>query len=180
MFCRSAYDLSKHSAATSTKLVARRILKEPQTVDVLELDWEKKKMGPAFKKDAKIVEESVEAFDQDRRACVQAELEKDGQSTIEAHNGQKYTILKEHLQIIKKTVTRTVEEYTPNVIEPSFGIGRILYALLEHVYWAREDDAQRGILSFPLLVAPTKVLLVPLSAKEELKQMTDSICEYKC
>lgn len=35
--------------------------------------------------------------------------------------------------------------YTPNVIEPSFGLGRILYCLLEHSYWAREDDDKRGV-----------------------------------
>jgi len=38
-----------------------------------------------------------------------------------------------------------VEEYVPAVIEPSFGIGRILYGLLEHSYWVREDDEQRGV-----------------------------------
>jgi glycyl-tRNA synthetase len=38
-----------------------------------------------------------------------------------------------------------VREYTPNVIEPSFGIGRILYSLMEHVYWTREGDEQRGV-----------------------------------
>lgn len=38
-----------------------------------------------------------------------------------------------------------VRDYTPNVIEPSFGIGRILYSLLEHTFWAREQDAQRGV-----------------------------------
>jgi glycyl-tRNA synthetase len=41
----------------------------------------------------------------------------------------------------------TVYEYTPNVIEPSFGIGRILYSLIEHVYWPRPEDKQRGVLS---------------------------------
>jgi glycyl-tRNA synthetase (class II) len=39
----------------------------------------------------------------------------------------------------------TVREYTPNVIEPSFGIGRILYSLLEHVFWSREQDVERGV-----------------------------------
>ena len=31
------------------------------------------------------------------------------------------------------------------MIEPSFGIGRILYALLEHSYWARKEDVDRGV-----------------------------------
>jgi glycyl-tRNA synthetase len=56
-----------------------------------------------------------------------------------------------------------VLEYTPNVIEPSFGIGRILYSLLEHCYYVREGDEQRGVFKFPPAVAPTKVLVLPLS-----------------
>jgi glycyl-tRNA synthetase len=38
-----------------------------------------------------------------------------------------------------------VREFTPNVIEPSFGIGRILYCLLEHSFWSREQDVERGV-----------------------------------
>ena len=38
-----------------------------------------------------------------------------------------------------------VREYIPNVIEPSFGLGRILYLLLEHSFWSREHDVERGV-----------------------------------
>ena len=41
-----------------------------------------------------------------------------------------------------------VREFVPNVIEPSFGIGRILYALLEHSYWSRKEDVDRGVGRF--------------------------------
>ena len=88
-----------------------------------------------------------------------------------------------------------MREYTPNVIEPSFGLGRILYALLEHSFWAREQDIERGVrsrdsllrtldvdtsfqvLSLPPVVAPTKVLIVPLSAKEEFVPLVREVCE---
>ena len=70
----------------------------------------------------------------------------------------------------------TVREFTPNVIEPSFGIGRILYSLLEHSYWARESDIARGVLSLPAVVAPTKVLIVPLSANEVLAPLVKQVC----
>ncbi|EEB95601.1 hypothetical protein MPER_05401, partial [Moniliophthora perniciosa FA553] len=66
-------------------------------------------------------------------------------------------------------------EFTPNVIEPSFGLGRILYTLLEHSFWSREQDIERGVLSLPPLVAPTKVLIVPLSAKEEFDPLVNEI-----
>lgn len=58
-------------------------------------------------------------------------------------------------------------EYTPNVIEPSFGMGRILYALLEHSYYVRKDDEQRCVLKFPAAVAPFKALVVPLQKNVE-------------
>jgi glycyl-tRNA synthetase len=71
-----------------------------------------------------------------------------------------------------------VEDYTPNVIEPSFGLGRILYALLEHSYWARESDIARGVLSLPALVAPIKVLIVPISSQEVFKPIIDEIGSF--
>jgi glycyl-tRNA synthetase (class II) len=43
-----------------------------------------------------------------------------------------------------------VREFTPNVIEPSFGLGRILYVLLEHSFWSREQDIERGVSGSPL------------------------------
>ena len=64
-----------------------------------------------------------------------------------------------------------VREYTPNVIEPSFGIGRILYSLLEHSWWVREDDEARNVLSFPPLVAPFKVCVLPLSTNSEFEPL---------
>lgn len=37
---------------------------------------------------------------------------------------------------------------------------------MEHVYWIRPEGEQRGVLSFPPVVAPTKCLLVPLSTND--------------
>lgn len=44
----------------------------------------------------------------------------------------------------------TAREFTPNVIEPSFGLGRIFYSLLEHSFWARESDVDRGVSSLQI------------------------------
>ena len=66
-------------------------------------------------------------------------------------------------------------KYTPNVIEPSFGIGRILYHILEHSFYIRPDSeaqskqsgadnkAVRAVLRLPAHMAPVKVALLPLS-----------------
>lgn len=39
------------------------------------------------------------------------------------------------------------ENITPGVIEPSFGIGRIIYAILEHAFAIRGEDEQRAVRS---------------------------------
>ncbi|OAA78096.1 glycyl-tRNA synthetase [Akanthomyces lecanii RCEF 1005] len=77
--------------------------------------------------------------------------------------------------IKKITRVENMREYTPNVIEPSFGIGRILYSILEHVYWYRPQDTAREVLSLPILTAPIKVLLVPLSNNPSFKPVIKSL-----
>jgi glycyl-tRNA synthetase len=52
---------------------------------------------------------------------------------------------KELLSISKTTRLQNTREYIPGVIEPSFGIGRIFYSLLEHVYWYRPNDTARAV-----------------------------------
>eukprot|EP00064_Thunnus_orientalis_P019897 superscaffoldBa00005194_g20028 len=41
--------------------------------------------------------------------------------------------------------TLHVEEIVPNVIEPSFGIGRIMYSIFEHSFHTRQGDEQRTV-----------------------------------
>lgn len=38
-----------------------------------------------------------------------------------------------------------MEEVVPNVIEPSFGIGRIMYSIFEHTFRVRQGDEQRTV-----------------------------------
>jgi len=40
-----------------------------------------------------------------------------------------------------ETKTSQEEKYVPHVIEPSFGIGRIIYCVFEHCFRQREADA---------------------------------------
>jgi len=64
---------------------------------------------------------------------------------------------------------RTVieEKYVPHVIEPSFGLGRIMYCIFEHCFKVRPQDAKRTYFEFPLSVAPVKCTLLPLMAQDK-------------
>ncbi|KAF7725622.1 Glycine--tRNA ligase 1, mitochondrial [Apophysomyces ossiformis] len=159
---RSAYDLTVHSRRTKEKLVVREQLAEPRIVEQWQVEINKKTFGPKFKKSAKAVEEALMTYTDECYAKLQKDLDSVGVALVEA-DGQKFEISKDDVTVKRATVTEHIREYTPNVIEPSFGIGRILYALLEHSWWVREDDEARNVLSFPVSVAPFKCCLLPLS-----------------
>ncbi|MCJ1304843.1 Glycine--tRNA ligase 1, mitochondrial [Hypocenomyce scalaris] len=170
---RSAFDLTVHAKKTGAPLCVRETRIEPLRIEEWQIDLDKKKFGPKFKKDGKTVEAAVDALSQEMREKLSLDLQRNGKIEVEVSGVGSGTVEidKSLIAIEKRTRVEHTREYTPNVIEPSFGIGRILYSLMEHVYWSREGDEARGVLSFPPPVAPTKVLLVPLSNHQDFKPL---------
>lgn len=170
---RSAYDLTVHSKKTGAPLCVRENLAEPLKIEEWVIDIEKRKFGPRFKKDGKAVEAAVDALSQGLREKLSIELSEKGKIAVEVPGvgNAKVEIDNDLIKIEKRTRVEHTREYTPNVIEPAFGIGRIFYSLIEHVYWTRQDSEERGVLSFPPTIAPTKVLIVPLSNHPDFKPL---------
>ena len=75
----------------------------------------------------------------------------------------------------KKTVWET--KYLPGVIEPSFGIGRILYAVLEHAFTQRDGDENRCVMRLRPCVAPIKVGIFRLLNNPEFDIVVQEIQE---
>ncbi|KAI5953452.1 GRS1 [Candida jiufengensis] len=173
---RSAYDLSVHSARTGEKLVVRQPLPEPKIVEEFEIEIAKKKFGPKFRKDAGVVEKWLTSRTQCELEDFAKELKDNGKIVVKVDGVDGDIELDSDLIKVEKVKrTEHIREFTPNVIEPSFGIGRVLYSILEHQFWARGDDADRGVLSLPPIVAPTKVLLVPLSNSSDLQPIVKKV-----
>ncbi|MHA1304371.1 MAG: His/Gly/Thr/Pro-type tRNA ligase C-terminal domain-containing protein, partial [Candidatus Heimdallarchaeaceae archaeon] len=62
----------------------------------------------------------------------------------------------------------------PHVVEPSMGIGRILYSVLEHCY--REDNSREwSWFQFPASIAPIEVAVYPLMKKDGLAEFAQDI-----
>lgn len=165
---RSAYDLTMHTQWTKEKLVVREKLPEPKTINVKRLEISKKDIGIAFKKDSKDIVEKLERMTLCQAEDFMAKADAEGNVPIRLEGSPEVIKLTPAMvSLVEKTETVHVDEYTPNVIEPSFGIGRIMYSLLEHSLNMREGDEQRCVLSFPAIIAPTKALIAPLSNHEE-------------
>ena len=106
---------------------------------------------------------------------VQARLEKAGEAEVSV-NGATHTIRSDMVTIDKVTKTVSGQNYTPSVIEPSFGIGRILYCVFEHTFYTRPGETlQRTVFRFSPIVAPMKTTVFPLLQKKELNDVATSI-----
>ncbi|ODV60527.1 glycine--tRNA ligase [Ascoidea rubescens DSM 1968] len=166
---RSAYDLTVHAKKTKTNLVVRESLSEPVVTETVELSIQKKNFGPKFRKDGSKVENWLLKRTEEDLIKLQKELNENGKIKFNVPTiDYDIELDKNFIDIQKVTRKEHIREYTPNVIEPSFGLGRIIYCVYEHQFWARSEDPTRGVLSFPPIVAPTKVLLVPLSNHDDL------------
>eukprot|EP00030_Apusomonadida_sp_AF-17_P000326 a162_583.p1 GENE.a162_583~~a162_583.p1 ORF type:complete len:690 (-),score=383.28 a162_583:22-2067(-) len=171
---RSCYDLEQHSAATHANLTAFEEYDAPRSVTTSVVVPNKGLIGKTFRKEAKAIMERLAAYNDAEVAAVKAELDA-GRPFALALDGAIFELTPEMISIAVETKNVSGESYVPGVIEPSFGIGRTLYCVLEHVFSTRADDAQRVVLSFPLCIAPIKVAVLPLSNKDEFNPFIDRI-----
>ncbi|XP_034717548.1 glycine--tRNA ligase-like isoform X2 [Etheostoma cragini] len=173
---RSCYDLSCHSRATKVPLVAEKPLKEPKVVNVVQFEPNKGAIGTAYKKDAKLVLEYLAACDDCYISDQEKLLIENGEFSIET-NGRTFKLTKDMVSVKRFQKTLHVEEIVPNVIEPSFGIGRIMYSIFEHSFRIRQADEQRTYFSFPATVAPYKCSILPLSQNQEFTPFVQQLSE---
>ncbi|EFJ16329.1 hypothetical protein SELMODRAFT_268613 [Selaginella moellendorffii] len=176
---RSAYDLEAHSAASNTKLVASRNLPEPILVEEFRPVPNRKQIGICFKADQKLVLESLEKLSSEEVVEMVAKLESAGEAPLHSDSTDKTFTIKKGMvdkQVTKKTKDK--ESFTPSVIEPSFGIGRIIYCLFEHCFDTREGAdsvEQLNFFRFPPVVAPVKCSVFSLVQNAGLDELAQSI-----
>ena len=86
-------------------------------------------------------------------------------------------------QITDDMVTRRSEEitlhgewFTPHVIEPAFGIDRIIWHILDHCYTETEKEGEKySIMSLSTSVSPFDVAILPLFDKDGMGDLASEI-----
>lgn len=165
---RACYDLEVHSKATKTPMVATQKLDAPVELEVAKLKIDRKLLGQVFKQDQRVVSGVLEALAENWEDFepVAKHLEVEGKAMVDG-----YEITKEMVSWTKaKKIVHEIK-FTPSVIEPSFGMGRILYSLLEHSYYQRDKDEQRCVMRFNPQVAPYKCAVLPISSSPECNRV---------
>lgn len=126
-------------------------------------------MGKVLRGDAKLLTAYIESLDESDKLALQEKLAS-GEAIITT-GGKELKLTPEMVSIKKVEKKVSGENFFPHVIEPSFGVGRILYAIFEQNFYTREEsaaatedkskkgDVKRAVLSLPPHLAPVQVNL---------------------
>ena len=171
---RSAFDLKAHSDKSKVELTAHERFAEPKIEEVFVVEPNKKDMGKAFKKDAKAVTDALMALSAEDGLAMSAKLESEGKATLATEAGEK-EILPGMVTMKMETKKSHGRNFTPSVIEPSFGIGRIMYCMFEHNFYVRKDDEQKTVFKFTPIIAPIKCTIFPLLNDAGMNDLSETI-----
>lgn len=171
---RSAYDLTCHTEHSGVKLVAEKTLPEPKVLDIAEVQADKPTIGKLFKQKGKIILEHLEKLNAAEIDDLEKQIAEDAGGIITLDvKGEKFQLKADALKVKRYQKTVHVEEFIPSVIEPSFGVGRVMYSIWEHNFVIRpskdQSEAQRTYLSLPPVISPYKCSVLPLSTNDEFK-----------
>jgi glycyl-tRNA synthetase len=161
---RTDYDLRAHSQASGTALTVFLPLETPRMERRRRIIPDMKVLGPRFRGNAKAVADALAA----------AEPGPEGARVTV--NGETHLIPPSLYQIREEEVEIRGEEVMPHVIEPSYGIDRMCYAVLEHAYAEEIVEGEvRRVLRFPPTVAPIQAAVFPLVNRDGLDGRAEEI-----
>ena len=168
---RGCYDLEAHENATGKTLRARREFDKPQVVEIDGWTIDGAKAGPAFRALAGAVKVAVENLPSDTQFPIALTLD----------SGDEVIIESEHVKRDQRTETLSGEWYIPHVVEPAFGIDRIIWHILDHAYdEVGKDGEEYTTLRLSEHVAPVDYCVFPLFEKDGMGELAKLIHAKLC
>jgi glycyl-tRNA synthetase len=156
---RTCHDLLSHEKhSSSNSLRAWREFDEPKTDTKEVLAPNTSILGPMFRGKAGLVLESLKQLE---------ELPDNFPFELQIKDGTKVEITEEMVE--RKTIHTSIagEWFTPHVIEPAFGIDRIIWHILDHAYEETEKEGEKyNLLRLSESIAPVDLIVLPLFEKD--------------
>ena len=162
---RGCWDLSRHAQFSGQDMTHFKKFDVPKEVEMDKVKAKNKALGPRFKGQAKDVAAAIEAL-------TPADV-KDGKIKVTV-NGEEIELDGESFEVVHVKEKVAGERVIPHVIEPSHGLDRIFYSVLEHAYEYDEKE-DYTILRLQPKVAPIKVGVFPLMEKDGLDDVARDI-----
>lgn len=162
---RGCWDLSRHAEFSGTDLTHFKKFDEPREMEIDKIRAKHKALGPKFKDKAKSIAEILESKHP-------SDI-KDGMLRLNV-DGEDITLNEEFFDVARVKEKVSGERVVPHVIEPSHGLDRIFYSVLEHSY-SYDKEKDYTVLRIAPEVAPIKVGVFPLMEKDGLDTLAAEI-----
>ena len=172
---RTCHDLLSHEKhSNSNSLRAWREFDEVKVENKEVLAPKTSVLGPMFRGKAGLVLSALENL----------ENMPDLPFNLDLDDGSNVQITGEMVE--KKMINNSIagEWFTPHVIEPAFGIDRIIWHILDHAYEEIEKEGEKyNLLKLKESVAPADVIILPLFEKDgmgvEARKLNSQINQMK-
>ena len=153
---RGDYDLSRHMKYSGADLTVFKPFDKPRIEEQTIYIVDRGVIGRLYRAKAPEVLKLAESIPQEelRRALEEGRSIRVGE----------YEIPPEAIRAVKRKVKISGKKYIPHVVEPSFGVERVVYVAFEHAYTTREG---RVVLRLPRDIAPVQVAVLPLLEKDQ-------------
>ncbi|MDG5778369.1 glycine--tRNA ligase [Haloarculaceae archaeon H-GB1-1] len=167
---RADYDLKKHAEHSGEDFSVFKQYDEPKVVEKPTVDPEMGYLGPEFGGTAGEIADALETLAEKNPQSFEGD-----EVTVELDD-EAFTVPVEKTGFSVEEVKETGEHVTPQVIEPSFGVGRLVYTVVAHALERDEvDGEERTYLSLPPEMAPTTVGVFPLMDKDGLGERAHEV-----
>ena len=161
---RGSYDVQAHIDHSGADLTAFERFDEPKEIEQEVVKPKFDAMGPLFKGKTKQVANALAALSVNSVK---------GRSQVTVHVGsEEFVVPASCYEVALRKEKVSGRKLVPHVIEPSYGVDRILYAILDHAFTKKDDYVT---LRLKGLVAPVKVGILPLMARDGLDEIATQI-----
>src|SRR5256884_768736 len=163
---RTDYDLRKHMEATGEDLRVFKPYPTPRVRKVKSIRPNHQNIRKIFQEETGRVADLISKDDPEKLLRA-----KKARHPVEIGS---YTIPPDCFDVVEEEVKETGTRFLPHVIEPSFGVERLLYTTLEYNLTMKED---RLILGLPFNLAPIQASVFPLVNKDGLQKRATEVYE---
>jgi len=164
---RGCWDLSRHAKFSGQELTHFKRFDEPREVEEERVKAKHRALGPRFKNRAKEIAAAIEALKP-------SDVRNNGITVTVG--GEIVDLTEDFFEVVLVKEKVSGIRVIPHVIEPSYGLDRLFYSVLEHAY-DHDENEDYTVLHLRPSMAPVKVGVFPLMEKDGLDSIALSISE---
>ncbi|WP_245926538.1 glycine--tRNA ligase [Methanospirillum lacunae] len=161
---RTDYDLNAHAEESGDSFTVYIQFAEPKRERRKVISANMGVLGPQYRGKAKAIADAL------------ATVTPGPDGATVTVDGEEYFVPSHLFEISEQDVDVRGTDVRPHVIEPSYGIDRMIYAVLEHSFDEEDVDGEvRKVMRFPFRIAPVQVAVLPLMARDGLDTIAREI-----